>query len=377
MLGAVALAAIVGIWFFAFRGRPAADNAAAQSSARRAGGLPSVETILPTAGGIDRISVQPGSVEPFESENVFAKVSGYLVETKEIGDRVAKGSPLVRIAVPESVKQVKINKASVAQAEAQLAAIKAEGQASEQQIAQATIEFKSKTAFRSYRSKQLERIKALYKESAVDAKLVDEESDRYEAALEAENAARESVTTAQLKSAAVKAKVTEAEANIDYAKAQLERAEVLDAYTSIDSKYDGVVTERNYSPGAFIRAADVGGSQLPIISVDRIDLMRVVVQVPNTDAPYVDKGDPVEIVFDALPKQVFKGVVARTANKEDSQNRTLRTEIDLPNLDGKLHRNMYGSVRMNLQVGGAGSFPHPDIRFGDARRAPGHGPPCS
>src|SRR5471030_1694890 len=35
-----------------------------------------VEVVHPRAGGIDRICIQPGTLEPFESADLYAKVSG-------------------------------------------------------------------------------------------------------------------------------------------------------------------------------------------------------------------------------------------------------------------------------------------------------------
>src|SRR3954468_20486094 len=58
----------------------------------------SVEVVTPRAGGIDRVSTQPGSVEPFEAADLYAKVSGYLIEQKvDIGSRVKAGDVLARI----------------------------------------------------------------------------------------------------------------------------------------------------------------------------------------------------------------------------------------------------------------------------------------
>jgi RND family efflux transporter MFP subunit len=228
-------------------------------------------------------------------------------------------------------------------------------------IVQCKILVRAKTAYRKYRNQQLERITSLAADRAIEAKLVDEETDRFEAAIENENAAKEAVTTAEQNRDAAKAKVAQAQADIDEAladvdsvKAELERSRVLLDYTVIRSPYDGVVTKRNFHGGgehgsAFIRSADAGG--IPVVAVDRTDLMRVVVQIPDRDVPYVDRDDPVEIEFDAIPKKVFKGVVARTAHAEDPQTRTMRTEIDLENTDGRLKRNMYGRVRLKLQIG--------------------------
>jgi HlyD family secretion protein len=372
----IALCAAIGIWILAFNGRPFFDkptkkNGAEQTQSKPASGPTLVEVAYPLQGGIDRVCLQPGTVDPFESADLYAKVSGFLVETLDIGVRVRKNEVLARISVPEYEKQVDKDKASVArseaklkQMEAHLAAAKAEAKASKQMIVQAGITLKSKTAFRKYRELRLELIKKLDKEKAIEATIVDQSTDQFEAAFEAEEAAREAVTTAQLQSETAVAKVAQAEADIEdakaeveVAKAELERSKVLLDYTIIRSPYDGVVTKRNFHPGAFIRSADVGGDRVPVVAVDRTDLMRIVVQVPDRDVPYVKLGEKATIEIAALEsgsgKQPppIKGVIARFAESEDAQTRTMRTEIDVPNPDGKLRRNMYGRVRIVLQNG--------------------------
>lgn len=357
-----------GIWMIVFEGRSISgksSNEHAVQTAANPGGATTVELAPIRQGGIDRVCVQPGTVEPFESADLYSKVSGFLIDTVDIGKKVKKGEVLARLSVPEYEKQVKKDAAAVAhmiakqrQTEAHLLAAKADARAAEQLIVQAKVEMKSKAAYRAFRGKQLERIKALYKDQAVEAKLVDEVTDQYEASLEAENAAREAITTNEQKAEAAKAKVDqaaadieEAKAEIDVAKAELERAKVLLDYTVITSPYDGVVTKRNFFPGDFIRSADAGGDRSPVVAVDRTDLMRIVVQVPDADVPYVDRGDTATIEIDALPGKFVKGVIARSAESEDAQTRTMRTEIDIPNTDGRLRRNMYGRVRLTLQKG--------------------------
>jgi len=358
-----------GVWIVVFNGRPIWGKSAVAADTERphgsSGVVTVVEVVQPKPGGIDRICIQPGTVEPFESADLYAKVSGFLKDTVDIGKQVHKGDILARLSVPEYEKQVdkdtaavKHARAKLKQMEAHLVAAKAEAKAAEQLIAQVKIELKSKSAYRSYREKQLARIKKLDADKAIEAKLVDEETDRYEAAFEAENAAREAVTTAQLKSESAQAKVSRAEADIEdaraeieVAQAELERAKVFLGYSIIPSPYDGVVTKRNFHPDEFIRSADASGDRRPVVAVDRTDLMRIVVQVPDRDVPFVDVGDPVEIEITALSGKPVTGYVARKAYAEDPDTRTMRTEIDVPNPDGRLCRNMYGRVKLNLQKG--------------------------
>ncbi len=146
------------------------------------------------------------------------------------------------------------------------------------------------------------------------------------------------------------------------AKARLEKSQVLLDYTIIRSPYTGIVTKRNFHRGDFIRAADNGGERVPILAVEATDVMRVVIQVPERDAPFVDVGDPAVVEVDALPGIVFKTrgadkvEVSRLAGSEDAQTRMMRTEVHLKNPNGKLRRGMFGRVCIELQTGAAGAF---------------------
>ncbi len=120
-------------------------------------------------------------------------------------------------------------------------------------------------------------------------------------------------------------------------------------YTRITSPYDGVVTRRNYHEGNFVRAAGVGDVE-PIVTVVRTDLMRVVVGVRETEVPYLDPGDPATVRIASLGAVgVFKGRVARTAYALNAHDRTVRTEIDLPNPDGRLRPGQFGAVDIELE----------------------------
>jgi RND family efflux transporter MFP subunit len=342
--------------------------------------------------------VQPGSVEPFESADLYAKVSGYLssqtlerVEVQggkpvfkpvlkdgkpvrvDIGTPVQAGDVLARISVPESEKQVQQDAADVARAESKVeqvgAAIttaEADLGASAAGVALAQAELKSKTSYRAFREKQRDRIKELVNSNSLERKKLEEEEDQAQAAISAELAATEAINAARQKQAAAKARVEQAKADLKYAqsevavaKARLEKSQTLLDYAVIRSPYTGVVTKRTYHPGDFVRSAEAGGERVPLLTVERTDVMRVVVQVPERDVPFVDIGDPATVVVDALGETVtFKTTgtsrveISRTAAAEDPHTRMMRIEVDLTNPDGKLlRRGMYGRATLLLQVG--------------------------
>lgn len=375
----VVLAAVVaGCWYAVTRGKAVAGSSPAnQSVAADVGTDVSVEVTAPRPGGIDRVCLQPGTVEPFQSADLYAKVSGFLAEQKvDIGDQVRAGDVLARVAVPEYEKQVKQDAADVARAEAKVdqmaAAIttaEAELGAATAAIALAQAEKKSKVSTRALRAKQRDRIRDLVASKAVEAKLGDEHEDQYQAAVSAELAATEAIGAARQKEAVARAKIMQAKADLKYAEAEvttararLEKARVLLDYTIIRSPYTGVVTKRTFHPGDFVRSAEAGGERIPILAVERTDVMRVVIQVPERDVPFVDLGDPAVVEVDALPGVVFKSngadkvVVSRLAASEDHHTRMMRTEVHVKNPEGKLRRGMYGRVTLRLHLGAAAAL---------------------
>src|SRR5262249_16026468 len=160
--------------------------------------------------------------------------------------------------------------------------------------------------------------------------------------------------TAKADLAEARAKVQQARADVQAAQADAQaavaaqdKAAVMADYTRITSPYEGVITRRNFHDGDFIRPA-TDGATVPVLAVDRTDLMRVVILVPDLDVPYVDRGDPAELRVDALPGRKFSGKVARFAESENEQ-KLMRTEVDLPNPDGALRDGMYGTASVEVE----------------------------
>jgi RND family efflux transporter MFP subunit len=64
----------------------------------------------------------------------------------------------------------------------------------------------------------------------------------------------------------------------------------------------------------------------------------------------VTVGSTAELTFTEFPGKTFPGKVVRTAGAIDQTSRTLLTEIDVPNPDGKLFAG--ASVQIHLSTGG-------------------------
>jgi len=138
-------------------------------------------------------------------------------------------------------------------------------------------------------------------------------------------------------------------AHLDKARAELGKLQVLAEFAKVRAPFDGVVTERFVDPGALIQAgANSLGS--PVVSLAKIDQVRVYVFVPEVDVSQVIRGLAAKVRLDGFPGRVFAGKVTRFADALDPQSRTMKTEIDLPNSDHRILPGMFGTVTLELRT---------------------------
>jgi RND family efflux transporter MFP subunit len=336
----------------------------------------SVNVIKPRAEGLERITTQPGTFQSFEFEKLRPKISGQLInQVVDRGTPVAKKQLVAEIYAPELYADLEHAKAALKRAEMQrkqtdanLVAARAELDVARTVIDQRKEEVKRAVSYERYRKSQYRRIEKLVLGGSVEKKLEDEERDRWESAIAAARAAALAVETAKAEKEAKDAKVTQAiadvataVANVDVANAALSRAKAFVEYTKIRSDYDGRVTERNYHNGSFIRAGDKGEG-LPLLVIRREDKLRLIVQVPDSDANKCDPNDPVDFTVSTLPGMHFKGYkVSRISNSQDQRSRTMWVEVDVDNIkqaNGKwlFGDGMYAEVTIHLQKGAKEAF---------------------
>jgi RND family efflux transporter MFP subunit len=323
---------------------------------------PLVEVVHPEKGKLPRVTKLPGSVESFDSARIYAEVSGYIKRQVDLGTKVKRGDVLIELDVPELEKQrdkwkamVSQARARVKQAEARLEVVEADKLAADAKVVQALASVKSAEAWRKFRDSQHRRAETLFASRSIEEQLVDESMERKEAAIETKNAALAAVDTARAERKAVNAKadqakadIESAQADVDVAKAELARAQVMVDFAAIRSPYDGYITQRSTWPGDYVKAGAEGTGNPPLLTVERTDMVRVVVQIPDRDVPYCDEGDPTVVEIDALPGKPRKGKVSLIARSEDSHTKLMRAEIHLKNERGRLRQGMYGWVTIML-----------------------------
>jgi RND family efflux transporter MFP subunit len=168
--------------------------------------------------------------------------------------------------------------------------------------------------------------------------------------------AQQEVDDAQAKDLGSEAQVSSAEAELAAAKQQLEVAQAnqkqfsaLTGYTRITAPFAGVVTNRYADTGALVAAGTSSSTQaIPVVRLAQVSKLRLVLAIPESAASQIRMGDAVKVRVEALHED-FEGKVARFAASLDQQTRTMETEIDFENKNGRLLPGMYAETRLVLQ----------------------------
>jgi hypothetical protein len=260
---------------------------------------------------------------------------------RNINDQIKKGEKLIEINVPDLVAEVKAKEAVVKQRsrEIDLASKQWEIAVAAEKVAQATIgqreaDQRAAEATANYRKLRLSRFTELAKNGGVVESVVEEEQRDYlaaqalsESAVEAANKARADYAQAKVNSDAAKTEIDLRKAMYDVGLRDKEMAEAQLGYATISAPFDGVVVARNTDPGDFVQNATTAQT-LPLISVARVDMVTISMEVPDGFAPYVSRGAEAEFrVGDVFAH----GKITRYSPSIESKDRTMHVEVDLFN----------------------------------------------
>lgn len=139
----------------------------------------------------------------------------------------------------------------------------------------------------------------------------------------------------------------------DEAMAQSERSNVgsvkaMQDYLRIYAPFDGMIVQRNVSPGALVSPGKA--TDQPMFILQDISKMRLVVNIPEDYVDKVDLTQPVTFVFNAMPGQQNSAKISRSANALGSM-RSEAIEIDVANKNGQLKPGMYAEVEIPMLSG--------------------------
>lgn len=257
-----------------------------------------------------------GAFKPFQDVDVHAKVAGYIKTISvDVGTHVKEGQTLAILEVPEL--------------QAELAGADAAARRAKDEIRRA--------------QGDVERAKSGH--VAIHAMCA-----RLQQAAEQKPGlvAQQEIDDAHAKDLESEAQVSSAEAALNAAQQALEVAEAnakqyaaLSGYTRIVAPFTGVVTVRYADTGSLIAAGTSSTTQsTPVVRIAQISVLRLVLPIPESIAGEIRLGDEVKVHVQALNAD-YVGKVSRFADALDPQTRTMETEIDFQNTDGKLLPGMY------------------------------------
>jgi multidrug efflux system membrane fusion protein len=257
--------------------------------------VPTVAVIYPQSEKPDEDLILPGSLQAYEESPIYARTSGYLVRWyKDIGSRVNKGELLAKIDTPEIDQELDQTRATRQQIVAQLELAKISA----------------------------DRWENLRKTDSVSAQEADQQTSGYK----------------------------QAQANLAAADANVRRLEQLEGFKDVYAPFTGVLTRRNVDPGALINAG-AGAAGRELFDIARVDPLRVFTSVPQAYAPFIKVGAKTAVTLQEFPGQKFVATVTRTAESIDTTTRTLLTEVDVPNKDGRLLPGSFGEVHFAVGSG--------------------------
>ncbi|ABF41553.1 secretion protein HlyD [Candidatus Koribacter versatilis Ellin345] len=256
----------------------------------------------------------PGTITAVVEAPIYARASGYISKRNvDFGDHVHAGALLATIDAPDLDQQVDQARATLLQSESVL------GQQ------QAQLKLASVT---------WDRYKVLVQRGVASKQEGDTQEATYEVAMANVKAAENSVTASR---------------------ASLDRLLKLQSYEKVTAPFEGIVTARNVDVGTLISTTGAGQGNASgaatglaqggeMFRVAQINRLRVFVSIPESYAAFVQTGQNADVTVTSVPNQKFAGKVTRTTNAVDPATRTLLTEVQIDNREGKLLPGMYGTI---------------------------------
>jgi RND family efflux transporter MFP subunit len=154
-------------------------------------------------------------------------------------------------------------------------------------------------------------------------------------------------TTLRLKTAAYDAALQEAKnlrADIDASAAGMKLADRQLRDASIRAPFDGYIQQRMISIGELVKA------QTPVMTVVRVNPLKLRSEIPERMAPWVKVGQPLTLRVDAFPDTSFTATVSRISPAVTTQTRTFAFEALAPNPDAQLKPGTFARVRLDTSL---------------------------
>ncbi|MBM3833344.1 MAG: efflux RND transporter periplasmic adaptor subunit [Verrucomicrobia bacterium] len=257
----------------------------------------------------ERLVYAIGSLAACDQAALSTKVAGRLQKIPvDLGSVVRKGDLIAQIEPRDYQLRVQQTEALLAQARVRLGLPLAG--TNDTIDAEQTGTFRQTKAVLEEARANRDRVNRLSAEGIVSKSDLDTAAAAYEVALSRHQDAAEEIRNRQ-------ALVAQRRAELEIAQQQL-----IDS--AIHAPFDGVVQERRANAGEYLVAS------APLVTLVRMDPLRLRLEVRERDAPQVRIGQKVRLTLEGATN-VYHGEITRLSPTIDEETRMLRVEADVPN----------------------------------------------
>jgi HlyD family secretion protein len=346
---------------------------------------PVLQVVHPQLRVISRTVGQPSFVESYERTSIYPKLSAFIEKWNvDIGDKVRKGDVLADLFVPELREDYGTKKATVQydRDRVRFAEKQVEVAAAEVQAAKAALE-EARAILAKYESEverwdvQVQRLTREVQRTVIDPQILLESTNQWKSNVAARDAAKAAIVRADAELLAADAKLARAQVDVAVARSALavaeseeKRLEAWVGYLKLLAPYDGIIVGRNANTWDFVLPAtgdptaqfrsphlSPSGQAAPIYVVDRTDIVRIFVDIPERDANYIHVGSEARIKVWAYRDEWLPAAVTRTSWALNPKSRTMRAEIDLPNPGSQILPGMYAYGEVVVERPGVLALP--------------------
>src|SRR4051812_10012073 len=301
-----------------------------------------------------------GSLTAQETSDVAPKVAGKVANVYvNVGDFIGAGGTIAKLDDTDARQRVAVAQAAVRQQEAAVRQAEARlGLGPNGKFNASTIP-EVRAASSAYEQAQAElrqaqanekRYRELIESGDVAMATYEQYRTARDTAQARANAARDqldaAVNTARQNNQAIAA----AQAALAASQTNVGIAEQAVADTVIRSPFAGYVSARPVAVGEFVSTANA------VVTLLRTNPIKIVIQVPEADVPFVIIGRGVSLEVDAFKDRRFAGYVSAINPQVDPASRAASVEALIDNGSNLLKAGMFATVRINREGGSTGVF---------------------
>ena len=285
-----------------------------------------IEIRVAQVGGRDitRVVESVGTMFPFDETVVSAEIEGKVEKVEvDLGDVVTAGQVLVRIGDEEQRYLMAQNEAQMRQSMERLGLRDEKDRLKDAKDAPEA----RRAAAELYEAEQRAKRQQQLAQQGIGAQA---DSDQAQARLRAAQAGYDA-TLYQARNLAQE--VERFRAQLD-----LQRKKLRD--TIVRAPFAGAVKERSVNAGQYVR------TNSPLMTLVKINPIRLKLEIPERMAPWVRVGQIVEVEVEAFEGKKFTGKVWRISPTVDQAKRTFVTEALIDNSNNALKPGSYARARV-------------------------------